>query len=202
MSRGVRQVATISYIKDTRDVSLATQVGTVIVNYLVGTKSDVSSNVCFYAADGKLVSFYKWDLYTPIAELKTSDLKITKTLFVNTEEELIAMKKLQEYLNSIPISNRSPEDVALLKSVVRTIREQEMILAKEFVQAEEEDFAVVRRFNDTGTVRNSIKSPNPPRVQESFVEVEYTEPIPVLSTKSPVSQPKSRVPTYTRIADF
>lgn len=107
-----RPTIRVSHIGVSENVEGDTQIGTILLNFLVGQRLDPNANVALISdvKGGRvLISLYDFDLYEPISILPGSpDLILTSVNFENNEDKRASILQLLEYLDGIV--NKSYDD--------------------------------------------------------------------------------------------
>lgn len=122
MSRSAvyRNSVRVSHIGLSESVDSDTQIGTVIVNFLVSSNKGPNANVALVVdtpAGRQLQSLYMYDLYGPISSLPGSpDLILTIVNFEHDENKRDSVLALVEYLEGA--SNKSFDDNNILEEAL------------------------------------------------------------------------------------
>jgi len=120
-----RDTVRVSHIGSSENQDAFTQVGTVLINFLVGMKVDPNANVALIVDDGRgrvLVSLYDFDLFEPISALPGSpDIILTSVNFEDPFNKRDSLEKLVEYLQGI--SNKSYDDTNIYEKAMRELTE-------------------------------------------------------------------------------
>lgn len=95
----VPDLVNVSYITHSHNVSAEGDVGLLITNFLINTKSSVAANVVAQEQDGTFTSLYNLDLYTPVGELGDT-VVLARSGFENDIERDSALEALSDHITS------------------------------------------------------------------------------------------------------
>jgi hypothetical protein len=102
MLRRHRNAVRVSHIGTSENLDSDTQIGTIIINFLVSSKVDPNANVALIidTDSGRVLkSLYDFDLYDPVASLPGSpDLILTCVNFEHDVGKRASLLSLIEYL--------------------------------------------------------------------------------------------------------
>lgn len=112
MSSRYRNAVRVSHIGASENLDSDTQIGTIIVNFLVGSKVDPNANVAIIVDTPRgriLKSLYDFDLYNSILTLPGApDVILTSVNFDDDAAKMTSLMSLIEYLEGV--SNKSYDD--------------------------------------------------------------------------------------------
>jgi len=181
----------VSYITHTHPISGNTPLGSVLVNYLIDTRSSPTANVVFPRIGG-YESFYSFDLNEPVDNIG-ANFSISKDNFVSINDKLYAMRNLRAFL--IGLGELNYEDTRLLELTEEAIEKIELTEEIEVLEEEElEAFPIVepvyRPSRSVPTVRPLVK-PIQTGVRDSLISrTKVTQRSPTITgvATSPVSR--------------
>lgn len=180
----------ISYITDSREVVDHTPIGTVIVNYLLETKSDPNANVVYRLDDDTYESLYSYDLLqNTLADIVQDHLLIVRDTFGSPADALASLLKLQNYLeNSNATFFEEAEMLAKVRGYISTLQPSKKRHGER----------VVTRPNPhiVKSVRNGIGNSTPILTDVKIINGRQTRPILSIVRPVPVPVPsRSFVPS-------
>jgi hypothetical protein len=112
----------VSHISHNSEASGETDIGAIIINYLIDTKTPANANIVIVGGSLKLFSLYNHDLRNTVSSLGVSRVIIGKDKFINEldkGEALNNLKNYLEYLRSEAIDGDLPfEEENLLEEVM------------------------------------------------------------------------------------
>ena len=181
-----RQTVRVSHIGASENLFPETQIGTILINFLVMMKIDPNANVALLIdQDGERVleSLYSFDLYDSITTLPGSpDLILTTVNFEGPNDKRVSLLKLIEFLDGI--QNKSYDDNNLYEKALFEI---------ERIPVEVREVITDTRLG----VRNHLVSKSPVRTVE--VETERFTNLPVRRRVGD-NNPQAFTPSDTRRA--
>ena len=171
---------TISYIMRTHTLASVTAIGSVLINYLIDTKTHPNANIVFLNCDEGYVSLYSYDLFSPISTI-LNRLYISKDNFINESDKMYALQKLQQYI--LAVRSRSYEENELLEAADHAIETLARVMTTlELTHRERLARRQIGEGLPTAGTRDSVKTRTPverPITKKvMFVEEEEEEMIP------------------------
>jgi len=121
-------VVNIGYIHKNHAVNGTTNIGTIILNYLIGEKSSPWANVTAIFPDGEMVSLYSYDLTDPISSLERASIILTRQLFVNDDDKFTAIEALKDYIELI--ENKTFEEHEMYFLLLDMLNKRKRILMR------------------------------------------------------------------------
>jgi len=150
-----RGETTVAYLTRHHSVSNSTDVGLIIINYLINTKTDPSANIVAIDNRCNQVSMYNYPLNEDIGRTGLSQIMLATTTFEDEEAGFAALEMLKLYLDAMRPKDFDEE--ILLRNVNK-------LLGIELPRLAIREARNVEYRRESGAVRDSLLR-SPPQVR-------------------------------------